>query len=100
MGRGATIVSLPDSIRDAFVPLSFGLNCKIDPFISHTVTSESLQIGNTCCFKILLIQFKVISHSLYVRVGRMPPRDIEQRRSEHIPRRRAGLPAWKVLPTI
>lgn len=53
--RGGAIVSLPDSIRDAFVQLRFGLNGKIDPFTSHTITtSDGLPVGNTCCFKIFV----------------------------------------------
>lgn len=65
MGRrqGIIIVSLPDSARDVFVQVCFGLKCKTDPFISHTTTSyDSLQIENRCCSKILLIHLKMIAH--------------------------------------
>lgn len=62
-GQGATIVSLPDSVTDVFGQVCFGLKCKLDPFISHTTTSsDSLQIENTCHFKILFIPLNRIPH--------------------------------------
>jgi hypothetical protein len=59
------MVFLTDSIRVAFGQVCFELKYKNNPFISHAITTDSIQTENTCCFKISLIQIENFACLLY-----------------------------------